>query len=141
MINHMDTGRKKEGKRSKALLIITTVYGLLYLWFIISSFTTAETSWVSGTVPFERFDREQIFVKSLFLVFLIGYFAAWKNELVAGTIFIVWWAAMWILEAFVAPKPDGGGGIVMGFPLFILGILFVWRWRTKRKAQETRNSS
>jgi hypothetical protein len=116
--------------RSKGLLVATTAYGLLYLWFIIVSFIPSpEGSWVSSTVPFEPFDREQIFVKSLFVLFLVGYLLVWRSEFIGGVVFVLWWVAMWCVEILVvAPiKKDGGGGIVMGFPLFILGILFVWR--------------
>ncbi len=117
--------------RSKALLIATSVFGLLYSWFIIVSFIPAEGSWVSTTVPFEPFDFEQIFIKLLFLLFLIGYLVVWKNELIGGAVFLLWWAAMWGVEILVSAPikgGDGGGGIVMGFPLFVLGILFIRRW-------------
>jgi hypothetical protein len=124
--------RPRQGKkRSKALLIATSVFGLLYLAFIIESFIPSqEGSPVSSAVPFNPFDLEQICVKLLFLLFLVGYFAAWKNEWVAGVIFTLWYAAMWCLElVVVAPlRNSGGGGIVMGLPLFVLGILFLVHW-------------
>jgi hypothetical protein len=128
----------QRSQRSKGLLIATSAFGLLYLWFVIASFIPApEGSWISTTVPFDPWDREQIFVKLLFGIFLVGYFVAWKNEGVAGAIFILWWVAMWGFEFFVvAPiKADGGGGIAMGLPLFVLGILFVRRWYKGRSVQ------
>ena len=118
--------------RSKNLLIATSIFGLLYLWFIISSFIpSSDGSWVSSAVPFEPPYPEQIFVVLLFLLFLIGYLAVWKNELIGGIIFLLYWVAMWFVEIFVfAPiiGGDAGGGIAMGFPLFVLGILFIRHW-------------
>jgi hypothetical protein len=120
-------GRGK--KRSAGLLLATSVFGLLYLAFIILSFIPAqEGSPVSTTVPFKPFDLEQICVKLLFLLFLVGYVAAWKNEGVAGGTFLLWYAAMWCLELAFAPLRSGGGGIAMGPPLFVLGILFLVHW-------------
>ncbi len=122
-------------RRPKALLIATSLFGLLYLAFIILSFIPAqEGSPVSSAVPFRPFDLEQICVKLLFLLFLVGYCAAWKSEWVAGALFILWYAAMWCLELFVvAPlRNNGGGGIGMGLPLFVLGVLFILHWHRGR---------
>jgi hypothetical protein len=126
----------KATRRPKGLLIATSVFGLLYLGFIIQSFIPAqEGSPVSSAVPFKPFDLEQICVKLLFLLFFVGYFAAWKNEWVAGAIFILWYGAMWCVELFVvAPLRNNGGGIVMGLPLFVLGVLFILHWFRGRSA-------
>ena len=107
---------------------------MLYLWFIIESLIPSpEGSWVSSQVPFDPTDRERISVTLLFLFFLVGYLVAWKNERIAAVIFILWWGAMWGVELFVfAPivGGDAGGGIAMGLPLFVLGIMF---WRANRR--------
>jgi hypothetical protein len=136
---HVETQSEKKRKRSKGLLIATAIYGVLYAWFVIVSFIPApEGNWVSSTVPFEPFDLEQIFVKLLFLLFLIGFQVVWKNELAGGVIFLVWWVAMWGMEIFVAAPikgGDAGGGIGMGLPLFVLGILFVRRWYKGRSVE------
>jgi len=125
--------------RSKTLLAATSLFGLLYLWFIVVSlFPAREGSWISTTVPFEPFDREQIFVKLLFLLFLVGCVVLWRNEMAAGAIFLLWWVAMWCVEIFVVEpikSGDAGGGIVMGFPLFVLGVLYVWRGYRGRHVQ------
>lgn len=140
MTDQIDSQLGEARRRSKALLIPTSIFGLVYLIFIILSFIPARMfggvfgpggSPVSSTVPFEPFDLEQIFVKLLFLLFLVGYLAVWKNEGIGGAIFILWYVAVWVVELLiVAPtKPDDWGGcIVVGLPLFVLGILFVVRW-------------
>jgi hypothetical protein len=61
------------------------------------------------------------------IVFLIGYYFSWKNELIGGIIFIIWWGIMWYLGLFVAER-DKGAGVVMGVPMFIIGILFIVYW-------------
>jgi hypothetical protein len=123
--------------RSKGLLTALSVYGALYLWFVIESLIPRpEGSWTSSVVPFDPWTREQIILKTLFLLFIAGYFLAWKNERAAAVIFILWWMAMWGVELFVmAPivGADAGGGIAMGLPLFVLGILF---WRAGKRPDE-----
>ena len=47
-----------------------------------------------------------------------------KKEGLAGLLFIFWWIGMWCLTLFVV-EIDRGAGVVMGFPLFVLGILFI----------------
>ena len=130
---------KQPTTHSTGLLIATSVYGLLYLWFVIVSFIPSpDGQWISSTVPFEPFDLEQIFVKLLFLLFLVGYVVVWKNELLGEAVFVLWWAAMWCFEIFiVAPiKGADGGGIAMGLPLFILGMMFVWRGYQRRNIEK-----
>ncbi len=116
--------------RSTGLLTLLSAYGLLYLWFIITSFIPApEGNWISSTVPFEpSWDREFIAIRLMFVLFLPGYFVAWKNEGVAGVIFILWWVAMWGMDLLVmAPSGSEGRGMAigMGVPVFVLGILFL----------------
>lgn len=100
----------------KILLIVTLVYGLLYLAFIIFSFIPEQ--------GYDPYDAEGIFVKGLFILFLIGLYGSWKDQLLGAMIFLFWYAAMFYLENFIVGS-DGGGGLVMGFPLLILGVLFL----------------
>jgi hypothetical protein len=129
-----DSNKPPQRRRSRTLLILTSLYGLLYLIFIIISFIpSSEGSPVSGTVPFDPFDFEQIVVKLLFVLFLVGYFILWKNEGLAGLIFVVWWLGMWCLGLFVA-QHDRGAGVAMGLPLFVLAIMLIISWYRKRAA-------
>lgn len=125
--------------RRKGLLMATSIIGLLYLWGIISSFIPSpEGSWVSTRVPYEPPYPEQIFVVLLFLLFLTGYLVVWKSELIGGIIFVVYWVAMWLVEIFVffpMMGGDAGGGIAMGFPVFVVGVLFIRRWHKGRIAE------
>ena len=125
MNNDTIVKEKKGKKNSKTLLIITTVFAVLYLIGVISFY-------VDGFIDgFKDFSIE-IFIANLsFIVFLVGYYFCWKNELLAGSIFIFWWGIMWILGLFIAEQ-DRGVGVVIGIPIFILGVLFIVKWYRKR---------
>ncbi len=109
-------------KRFSALQIILTIYGLLYLLLIITDLSTLD-------------NFEQIVVNLAFVLFLIGYYMVWKNEGIAGIIFIFWWIIMWFLALFIA-ETDRGAGVVVGLPVFILGILFIISWYRKKGAKK-----
>jgi hypothetical protein len=70
----------------------------------------------------------------LFLLFVVGYIAVWKNEGIGGAIFILWYVGMWVLGLLIAVQ-DRDTSIVLGFPLFVLSILFVVRWYKKRSVE------
>ena len=109
-----------------ALHVLLTIYGILYLVFVIIGFIPSqEGSPVSPSVPYHPFALEGSLVKVLFVFFLVGFFTAWRNRLTAGVLFILWWAVMWGLETLMVASGGSGGAIVMGFPLFVLGVLFV----------------
>ena len=125
------SGRKDQ--RSIGLLIAISVIGVLYfLLFILDgpAYSPGES--------FELWERGQTFVRLMFMFFLVGYLVAWKNEGIAGVIFILWWIAMWGVEIFVfypANPGESGVAVVGGIPLFVIGILFVRRWHTAKKVQ------
>lgn len=120
-----NTDSKTEGKRKypKLLLILTSVFALLYLVFIAANFIQPGNN--------NPYDPENIIVNLAFIIFLIGFYFSWKNELIAGIIFIFWWGVMWYLGLFIAAH-DKGAGAVMGIPVFIFGILFIVSWYRKR---------
>ena len=59
----------------------------------------------------------------LFLFFVAGFVLLKKNELIAGIIWIVWHVLQWALVLWV--WDDGEVTLLMGFPVFIIGILLV----------------
>ena len=120
--------QKKKKIFPSVLHLLTFIYGLLYLIFFIGSFLPSE---INGFIE-EPFNLEGILVKLLFVVFLIGFLTSWKREGLAGLIFIFWWIGMWYLALFVV-KIDRDAGVVMGIPLFIIGIAFIIKWHNKRK--------
>ena len=119
MKNSSESQSKGEKKHSKVLLTITTIFGILYLIFIIDNFIS------------EPHNLESTVVKLAFIIFLIGYYYSWKNELIAGIVFIIWWGIMWYLGLSIA-EHDKGASVVMGLPMFIVGILFIFtRYRSR----------
>jgi len=121
-----DHKRAKKG-RSRSLLILISVYALLYILLIV-----AKQYGTAGSEP--------KVVKILFALFLVGYFFVWMNEGLGGAIFVVWWIGMWYLGLFVA-QSDRGAAQVLGFPGFVLGVLFIIAWFKKRKAALTAPST
>ena len=82
MKNSSVSQSKGEKKHSKVLLTITTIFGILYLIFIIENFIH------------EPYNLESIVVNLAFIIFLAGYYYSWKNEMIAGIIFIIWCGIM-----------------------------------------------
>ena len=114
--------RKSRSRPSGALLVLTSVFGILYVLFVASG-----SYGMTGPEPFV--------VWLLFLLFLVGYAVVWRDERIGGMVFIMWWAGMWYLGLFVAQE-DRGAGAVIGFPLFVLGVLFVISGYRKRKTEK-----
>ena len=115
-----ELGGKPRRRRSTLLLILTSIYGLLYVVFLASG-------------SYGSTGSEPVVVKLLFLLFLVGYAAVWLDERVGGVLFVLWWAGMWYLALFVA-REEREAGVVMGAPLFVLAILFVISWYRRRGA-------
>ncbi len=126
---------------SKTPLIVSSVFGLLYLWFVVTSYIPApDGNWISSAVPYEPNRQAMVVFTLLFLLFFTGYLVVWKNELFGGMLFILWWIGMWFMELLqLAPiegvDPEPGAGIFMGIPVFVLGILFIKRWYKGRNGR------
>ena len=123
--HRLEDGTQKLAKkgRSRILLVLTSVYALLYILFMVT-----EQYGTAGSEP--------TVVKILFALFLVGYIAVWINEGLGGAIFVVWWIGMWYLGLFVA-QTDRGAAVVMGLPLFVLAVMFIFAWFKKREAART----
>ena len=113
--------KNKKKKIIPTLQIALTIFGLLYLLYIID---------FNMNDNYDPYKSENIVINLSFVLFLIGYYIAWKNEGVAGIIFVFWWAVMWYLASIA--EHDKGGGIVFGLPLIILGVLFIISWYRKK---------
>jgi hypothetical protein len=106
--------------------VATTIYGVLYLIIFGPDIVVPE-----DPLPF----------KLLLLLFLVGYLIVWMNEWIGGVIFILWYVAMWGFNLLIiTPKyPGFYMGRVLGFPLFVIGILFVVRWYRGRRVEKVSN--
>ncbi len=121
----MNEGSKSLQRKhhSKVLLVLTSIFGLLYTYTIID-----EQYGMGGNEP--------LWVKLLFVVFLVGYLIVWKHEGIGGLVFVLWWIGMWYIGLFVA-HGDRGAGVVIGLPLLVLAILFIISWYKRRPRTET----
>lgn len=106
---------------SKSLKVLTSAYGVLYVLFILSG--------QYGDSP-----HEPLVVHILFVVFLVGYLTVWKNEIYGGLIFVLWWIGTWYLGLSVV-EHDRGASVVMGFPLFVIAILFLVSGYRRRRSE------
>lgn len=113
-----NTRMQVQRQHSRTLLILTSLYGVLYVLFMV-----AEAYGTSGSEP--------TFIRLFFGLFLVGYLVVWINEGLGGLVFVLWWIGMWYLGLFVA-QHDRGASVVMGFPLFVLAILFLISWYRRK---------
>ena len=93
------------------LRILGTISVILYILFLIGE----------GIPLFRPTSFADISVYLLFLVFLLGYYFLWKNELMSGIILIAMYGLQWLLVFTV--WVDGGLTLIIGFPILIIGIL------------------
>jgi hypothetical protein len=126
MATNVGTLAGSRGLFPSVLHVLLTIYGALYLVFVIVGFVPAsEGSPVAASIPYHPFGLEGSLVKLMFGFFLVGFFTAWNNRLAAGVLFSLWWAGMWGLEMLMVARGLHGGAVVMGFPMFVLGVLFI----------------
>jgi hypothetical protein len=131
------TPNAQQRRFPSALQVATTIYGLLYLFFFIVSFIPSGAgNPISDSPNFDPWDLEMIFVKLLFVVFLVGYFYSWKNGGIAGLIFLFWFILMVCMAIWVSTTlhRDSDMAIPMAIPLLVIGILFIVSWYKKRRA-------
>ena len=123
MTVQIENHQKRVRGRSKGLLIALTIYGVLYA--IIFG---PDLAYLGISSP-----------SFLFLLFLVGYLIVWKNEGIGGAVFILWYVAWWGLRPLILASEHKDSfymGIMLGVPVFVLGILFVVRWYKGRGAED-----
>jgi apolipoprotein N-acyltransferase len=138
MVDLIGTPNAKKRRFPSALQAATTIYGLLYLYFFIWSFIpcSGAVNPISDSPNVDPWDLGMIFVKLLFLVFLVGYFYSWKNGGIAGLIFLFWFILMVCMAIWVEKTlhRDSDMAIPMAMPLLVIGILFIVSWYKKKRA-------
>ena len=103
------------------LRILVTMAAVGYIIFLIGESTSSAGEPV--------FDIVMMYV--LFAVFALGYYFSWKNEFISGILLIAWHGLQWILVLRV--WDDADMTIVLGIPIFVLGILsLIYGIRQKR---------
>ncbi len=113
------------------LWVIRVLASLFFLGYLSFGFLA---SFILGGLPGESVLENSIFLL-LALVFLVGLYFLWSNrEGLAGLLFILWYAALWPCQIFIAgdnfedlPAP--------GIFMFIVGVLSLIYWCRKRRQQ------
>jgi hypothetical protein len=104
------------------LRILSVIALIVYIIFLIG-----EKAPLIGEASFQG-----ISVYLLFLVFLAGFIAIWRYELLSGILYIVWYGFEWCLGLWV--WEDSQMVLAMGFPIFIVGLLSIIYGLRKRSA-------
>ena len=105
-------------EKIKSTILIQKL-SLVYLAFYLVLLISGD---LGGTYP--NLNMEGIIVYSLFALFIIGLSISWFNKILTGIIFLLWNLGIWTLTLFIFENPNGFG-IVLGFPLVVLGIFFL----------------
>jgi apolipoprotein N-acyltransferase len=110
------------------LRVLVTLAAIMYtLIFIDEAFP-----------PYDADMRETNFgifmVFVLFAWFSLGFYYLWTDERKSGFVLMTWWIALFMTAWLVWSY--GNVTVVLGFPVFILGILLLLYARRKRKSQE-----
>ena len=116
MKNDSESKSNEIKQHPKVLLTLASIYAALYA-ILLLSFLIFEYSYANITY-------QGIITGLAIIIFFIGYYYSWKNEMIAGTIFIIWWGIMWYIGLILSER-DRGVAVVMGFPMFIIGILLM----------------
>ncbi|MGD9931072.1 MAG: hypothetical protein AB7U05_13720 [Mangrovibacterium sp.] len=101
---------KTLSKSFKIITLLTGIYGALYFWGFIVPFFTGELSFF---IPNDRL------VFLLFVLFWAGYLCSFWYKKLAGMVYMVWYAGVFILST-ILDKSDGMP-IVLGFPMVVIG--------------------
>ena len=114
------------------LWVIRVLASLFLLGYLSFGFLAA---FVSGLFPGESWPETLAFIL-LALVFIGGFYFLWSNrEGLAGLIFILWYAALWPCQIYLAgdqfedlPAP--------GIFMFFIGVLSIVYWYGKRRQKQ-----
>ena len=109
------------------LQFATLVYGLLYLIFILLATIPSTRSLIIENKRPDSVVLELVLAQLIFVLFLVGCIASWRSELVTGMIFLLWYEYVCWMDLFSTRYGAGGGmGPALGFPILVIGILFVF---------------
>jgi len=110
------------------LRMVAIVYACLYLVFLIIATIPATRSAIFSNAFHASFRLEQTLTYLLFANFAIGLFAWFHSELVAGLIFLSWFAlVLWAERFSIRFGMGGGSGPLLGLPGLLFGLVLVYR--------------
>lgn len=116
---------KKSSNSFRLAYRILAVFGFIgYVLFLIDE----KVSLISEPT----FANISVYV--LFVIFFIGFMLLWKNEVLAGIIWIVWHLLQWCLVSWV--WEDADMTLIFGVPIALLGLLILF-YSIKEKEAES----
>ena len=115
------------------LRIIGFVYGFLYLLFMAAGTIPATRSAIFSNTQLPSFRLELSLAYLLFALFLVGLMVWSHSELVAGLVFLIWYAEVIWDDLFSTRYGMGGGaGPAIGIPGLLIGLILVGAWVVNR---------
>lgn len=93
------------------LRILGTVAAILYILFLIDE----------GVPLNKNATFADISVYLLFLLFALGYYFLWKNEIISGLILVSWHGMQWLLVYWI--WVDGAMTLILGIPIGVFGLI------------------
>jgi hypothetical protein len=115
-------------KSTKILQIITSVYAALYITGMVISFFRGEISYLN------LIDNLSLL---LLIIFIVGFALSWTKVKMAGIVFMVWNACVWIYDIYLTrDNKDSGMLCIMAVPILVIGAFLLLQWyKTSREPQ------
>jgi hypothetical protein len=111
------------------------VYQLIIRILTVLAFIVYILSLIGEKAPlFRGASFQDVSVYLLFIVFLAGFLTIWRYELISGILLVAWYGFEWCLGLWVWNDPDMA--LVMGFSIFIIGLLAIIYGVRKRAASQ-----
>jgi len=103
-----------------ALRLLATTYTILYLIFVFGVGVS------KGVVKIDDLlNWPGVILTGLLAIYLIGFILSWKWVLIAGILFIIWYASLFI-PALQPIAYNLGPLKLLGFPVFAQGVLYFY---------------
>ena len=109
-----------KSKSTKTLQILTSVFAGLYFLFTAIAFFQNGFSFLNPT---------DNLLLVLLLIFIIGFALSWARKKMAGIIFMIWNAGVWISALYFArDQDDSAMAGMMATPMLVIGALYLLEW-------------
>ncbi len=116
---------KSESKTAKTLQILTIVGAVLYFAGTAMSIIFDELTLVN---------LQDYLILALLLVFIAGFVLSWTNKKMAGIIFMIWNAGVWISDLYLLREADYSMMSAIASSFMVIGAFFLLEWYKTSKA-------
>lgn len=108
-----------KSKSTRTLHIITSIGAVVF-------FALLTMSLFYGDLSFSNLD--DYLSLALLLIFIAGFALSWMNKKIAGIIFMIWNAAVWIYDLHLFREMDYSMASAMASPFMVIGAFFLLEW-------------